>query len=203
MVFRRARLTQTRALSGATRLSVRIAGWLPSHGSMHAARRTAHCSVSVASALHRRCRATKRGRASGCSRNVTGTRVSDACQTSCTFLHCSALSGAAATRRRSKEPLFSGVLLVLPVWIEHTTSPLPRECSTTELRQQRQNAAPQTDEWRLSWRGYAIGPLAQQDALGRAGVRICPSCIPPAAHSHRSGARPRARDPGAPCNAQG
>ena len=26
-------------------------------------------------------------------------------------------------------------LMVLPVWIEHTTSPLPRECSTTELRQ--------------------------------------------------------------------
>src|SRR3974390_1214168 len=26
--------------------------------------------------------------------------------------------------------------VVLPVWIEHTTSPLPRECSTTELRQQ-------------------------------------------------------------------
>src|SRR5262245_6529346 len=26
--------------------------------------------------------------------------------------------------------------LVLPVWIEHTTSPLPRGCSTTELRQQ-------------------------------------------------------------------
>jgi hypothetical protein len=29
-----------------------------------------------------------------------------------------------------------GLDLVLPVWIEHTTSPLPRECSTTELRQQ-------------------------------------------------------------------
>ena len=26
--------------------------------------------------------------------------------------------------------------MVLPVWIDHTTSPLPRECSTTELRQQ-------------------------------------------------------------------
>ena len=26
--------------------------------------------------------------------------------------------------------------MVLPVWIEHTTSPLPRGCSTTELRQQ-------------------------------------------------------------------
>ena len=26
---------------------------------------------------------------------------------------------------------------MLPVWIEHTTSPLPRECSTTELRQQK------------------------------------------------------------------
>lgn len=25
--------------------------------------------------------------------------------------------------------------MVLPVWIEHTTSPLPRGCSTTELRQ--------------------------------------------------------------------
>jgi hypothetical protein len=31
---------------------------------------------------------------------------------------------------------FRGVQMVLPVWIEHTTSPLPRECSTTELRQQ-------------------------------------------------------------------
>src|SRR5262245_34851452 len=34
--------------------------------------------------------------------------------------------------------------VVLPVWIEHTTSPLPRECSTTELRQQRQ--APGTEQ---------------------------------------------------------
>jgi hypothetical protein len=32
------------------------------------------------------------------------------------------------------------VFVVLPVWIEHTTSPLPRECSTTELRQQRRDA---------------------------------------------------------------
>src|SRR5262245_32877805 len=27
------------------------------------------------------------------------------------------------------------ILLVLPEWIEHSTSPLPRGCSTTELRQ--------------------------------------------------------------------
>src|SRR6185369_61366 len=34
-----------------------------------------------------------------------------------------------------KSPYFIEVNLVLPVWIEHTTSPLPRGCSTTELRQ--------------------------------------------------------------------
>ena len=31
----------------------------------------------------------------------------------------------------------SRLFLVLPVWIEHTTSPLPRGCSTTELRQRK------------------------------------------------------------------
>ena len=31
----------------------------------------------------------------------------------------------------------SAVLVVLPEWIEHSTSPLPRGCSTTELRQQK------------------------------------------------------------------
>ena len=34
--------------------------------------------------------------------------------------------------------------LVLPVRIELTTSPLPRECSTTELRQQR----PDPEKWK-------------------------------------------------------
>src|SRR3954454_370022 len=33
------------------------------------------------------------------------------------------------------------VCMVLPVWIEHTTSPLPRECSTTELRQRAASGA--------------------------------------------------------------
>src|SRR6202521_5269638 len=36
--------------------------------------------------------------------------------------------------RRGNLSVFRGCM-VLPVWIEHTTSPLPRECSTTELRQ--------------------------------------------------------------------
>src|SRR6185312_4860954 len=31
--------------------------------------------------------------------------------------------------------------MVLPVWIEHTTSPLPMECSTTELRQRYETKA--------------------------------------------------------------
>ena len=37
--------------------------------------------------------------------------------------------------------------MVLPVRIELTTSPLPRGCSTTELRQH-QNASGITDRWR-------------------------------------------------------
>ena len=38
-------------------------------------------------------------------------------------------------RVRTRAGRNSIAALVLPVWIEHTTSPLPRECSTTELRQ--------------------------------------------------------------------
>jgi hypothetical protein len=34
--------------------------------------------------------------------------------------------------------------VVLPEWIEHSTSPLPRGCSTTELRQQKRRNNPRT-----------------------------------------------------------
>ena len=43
--------------------------------------------------------------------------------------------------RPPKSPLISKGAMVLPVWIEHTTSPLPRECSTTELRQRAASGA--------------------------------------------------------------
>ena len=43
--------------------------------------------------------------------------------------------GDAAARSVSSSRVGAAGDLVLPVWIEHTTSPLPRECSTTELRQ--------------------------------------------------------------------
>jgi hypothetical protein len=46
--------------------------------------------------------------------------------------------------------------MVLPVRIELTTSPLPRVCSTTELRQR----------WRR-WRGYAVDARASQPVAQR------------------------------------
>ena len=45
--------------------------------------------------------------------------------------------------------------MVLPEWIEHSTSPLPRGCSTTELRQQRR-------------RGLRAGANAAETAISRA-----------------------------------
>ena len=37
--------------------------------------------------------------------------------------------------------------MVLPEWIEHSTSPLPRGCSTTELRQQKQQLSYPNDTY--------------------------------------------------------
>src|SRR5262245_61715856 len=45
----------------------------------------------------------------------------------CWFVLCSAGLCRAETRRMFEN-------MVLPEWIEHSTSPLPRGCSTTELR---------------------------------------------------------------------
>ena len=60
---------------------------------------------------------------------------------------------------RWKRLAFSGFLVVLPVGIEPTTSPLPRECSTTELRQR---PAPMRAEaitrGPLGWQGRRPGP---------------------------------------------
>jgi hypothetical protein len=50
---------------------------------------------------------------------------------SCAVLH----HGRRPPEDAAKKGNFLGPGMVLPVWIEHTTSPLPRECSTTELRQ--------------------------------------------------------------------
>jgi hypothetical protein len=48
-------------------------------------------------------------------------------------LFCQLLPNAKIDRRENR--LISLAFVVLPVRIELTTSPLPRECSTTELRQ--------------------------------------------------------------------
>ena len=50
--------------------------------------------------------------------------------------------------------------MVLPVWIEHTTSPLPRGCSTTELRRRAAAAAtmPQGEKGGKRW--LPLAPLA-------------------------------------------
>src|SRR5262245_44739095 len=53
--------------------------------------------------------------------------------------------------------------LVLPVWIEHTTSPLPRECSTTELRQ----PVPPLRQTREGWRGLGSSIIASAGATRR------------------------------------
>jgi hypothetical protein len=44
--------------------------------------------------------------------------------------------------------------MVLPEVIETSTSPLPRECSTTELRQHLGSSEP---NWRREWRSNATG----------------------------------------------
>ena len=55
------------------------------------------------------------------------------------FLRRAAIRGAAAYRETLG---FLCFFMVLPVGIEPTTSPLPRECSTTELRQRRCGTGP-------------------------------------------------------------
>ena len=62
------------------------------------------------------------------------------------------------------------VKLVLPVGIEPTTSPLPRECSTTELRQRRCGAGPAEGRKQIH-DDPAIGKAAGRSAarIGRPG----------------------------------
>jgi hypothetical protein len=55
-------------------------------------------------------------------------------------------------------------LLVLPVRIELTTSPLPRGCSTTELRQHRVSSAPAVGD------GFPNGSNRRGDACHKAGT---------------------------------
>src|SRR5262244_285267 len=54
--------------------------------------------------------------------------------------------------------------MVLPVWIEHTTSPLPRECSTTELRQRRHFQGPRPE---AAGRGLTDCPSADNGSATR------------------------------------
>jgi hypothetical protein len=57
-----------------------------------------------------------------------------------------AIAKLTAPARKSGErtacfrPIAEIETLVLPEWIEHSTSPLPRGCSTTELRQRKARA---------------------------------------------------------------
>jgi hypothetical protein len=53
-------------------------------------------------------------------------------------LFCTILQSAFYVR--AQKPVIYRAFLVLPVRIELTTSPLPRGCSTTELRQRRADA---------------------------------------------------------------
>jgi hypothetical protein len=45
-------------------------------------------------------------------------------------------------KQENEKVSFLSGLMVLPEWIEHSTSPLPRGCSTTELRQRRASEYP-------------------------------------------------------------
>ena len=66
----------------------------------------------------------------------TGDCMSRMCQPLGTFSHRSAPVCTVQKSAGGEKPKqMLGFLMVLPVGIEPTTSPLPRECSTTELRQ--------------------------------------------------------------------
>ena len=77
------------------------------------------------------------------SAGTTQKRLSKICQfglrVAAVFLRRAAIRGAAAYRETLG---FLCFFMVLPVGIEPTTSPLPRECSTTELRQRRCGTGP-------------------------------------------------------------
>src|SRR5690348_6710558 len=91
----------------------------------------------------------------------------------------------------------SAVFLVLPVRIELTTSPLPRECSTTELRQ---HSRPEAVRLRCFGRN-------RRDPCHRGGVAAsgCPLRItgaPIGARIRPSRAPPKRKDDGASAAAQ-
>src|SRR5260221_688937 len=62
-----------------------------------------------------------------------------------------------------KHPISMGIFVVLPVRIELTTSPLPRGCSTTELRQQDREIAHKTQGGRPGAAETAIRGSAKQE----------------------------------------
>jgi hypothetical protein len=72
-----------------------------------------------------------------CNENVRRTSGADLVRFAASFRasFCTILPSAFFSRLQ--KPLFIGLFVVLPVRIELTTSPLPRGCSTTELRQRR------------------------------------------------------------------
>jgi hypothetical protein len=77
------------------------------------------------------------------------------------------------------------------------TRPLPYQGSALPLSYGSNTGAPQPHPIGAAprhGRGYAIGGLAQQDALVLPSLRFCPSCIPPAAHSHTLVRPPHGRD---------
>src|SRR5215813_6973165 len=67
--------------------------------------------------------------------NRSGFSVSETCHYYRVFLHRSALSDGPPSPPLGPNSNIQALILVLPVRIELTTSPLPRGCSTTELRQ--------------------------------------------------------------------
>ena len=73
----------------------------------------------------------------GSARNKRCFSVSKTCRNSCKFLHRSAFCSVVTKLHERENTAKYGLFLVLPVRIELTTSPLPRGCSTTELRQRR------------------------------------------------------------------
>src|SRR5215467_2237961 len=67
-------------------------------------------------------------------------------EVSLTFSSLVVLNTRKWTRARLDVGLADGLVVVLPVRIELTTSPLPRGCSTTELRQRRPDC--ENGDWR-------------------------------------------------------
>src|SRR5579872_3777292 len=100
--------------------------------------------------------------------NKVASRVSETCHYSCRFVHRSARycipPHSAAGGKSLKNPIKIGCFLVLPERIELSTSPLPRECSTTELRQRAGRIA--FAQPRSSRSGAKAGVVCHKPPLG-------------------------------------